>query len=203
MDRLIDWLILFFQLDSDSTPDPIRSKVRGGQPVYSLIPWSNDPDANCLFELHPTTSVRHGSAVPKWDEKNLSSTRNSYLEWIEICEKKCWIKEFTWGIQKKIGIIFCWKCSSAHVSHLLSYFALLFSTWTKIPFLDPLLFSQPTTTFSLKCFFCDFFFNQISRRSHFFHSLNCPWNDAGMIFILLIMFRILTPILACFYLSTL
>ncbi|OQV23241.1 Inositol 1,4,5-trisphosphate receptor type 1 [Hypsibius exemplaris] len=53
------------QIDNDPTPDPIRSKLRGGQPVYSLIPWLNDPDASCLFELHPTTSVRRGSAVPK------------------------------------------------------------------------------------------------------------------------------------------
>ena len=54
------------QIDNDVTPDPIRNKLRGNLSVYYLTPHTDDPDRSCLFELHPTTSVKRGSSIPKY-----------------------------------------------------------------------------------------------------------------------------------------
>lgn len=52
-------------MDEDPTPDPTRAKLRSNLPVYALAPRAEAPDASCLFELNPTTSVRRGSYIPK------------------------------------------------------------------------------------------------------------------------------------------
>ncbi|GAU93572.1 hypothetical protein RvY_05495 [Ramazzottius varieornatus] len=55
------------QVDNDTTSDVVRNKLRGGPgtPVYYLTPHTQDFDRTCLFELHPTTSVKRGSSIPK------------------------------------------------------------------------------------------------------------------------------------------
>lgn len=55
------------QLDTDPTPDVMRTKLRGAPTasVYQLISVPHSSDISSLFELDPTTITRPDSFVPR------------------------------------------------------------------------------------------------------------------------------------------
>ncbi|XP_055338282.1 inositol 1,4,5-trisphosphate receptor type 1-like [Paramacrobiotus metropolitanus] len=84
--HLATGMYLAAEIDEDLTKDPTRTKLSNSQPVYALVPHKDIPDASCVFELNPTTSVKGGTTIPK----NINTTTYTYARFHHL-STKTWV----------------------------------------------------------------------------------------------------------------